>query len=136
MPEDDPKAFRVFVQWLYFRDITLDDVEEWLEAWVLGDKIGNTAFRDCAMTKLINHHEIHEISPTTVEYAFNKSVSGSKPRKWAIQQLAYDLSVGPIYIHAEEWASTVDPDFANALDPYTEGDFEDPCSQINSYLGE
>ena len=136
MPEDNPKAFRLFFQWLYFRDITLYDAEEWLEAWVLGDKIGNIAFRDCAMTKLINHHELLGISPTTVENAFNKSVSGSKLRKWAIEQLVYDSVVGSIYIHAEEWASKVDPDVLNALDQYTEEDVENPFTQINSYLGE
>ena len=44
MPEDNPMAFRLLVQWLYIGDIKIDDVDAWLEAWVLGIRLGTLRF--------------------------------------------------------------------------------------------
>lgn len=65
MPDDSPDAFRQFVQWLYVGDIKTDDGNAWLGAWVLGDKIGSIAFRDCAMTKLVHSYDVRSVTVAT-----------------------------------------------------------------------
>ena len=141
MPEDSPEAFRLFVQWLYVGDILMDDVEEWLEAWVLGDKIGNTQFRDCAMTKLAKDHVHYSISSSTVVFAYRKSVSGSKLRKWALAQFLFDSRSAYLHVHAENWVSVVETetefvaDAAKAAISFTGEKIEDPSAHLGSYLG-
>lgn len=142
MPEDNPKAFRLFVQWLYFRDITLYDVSEWLEAWILGDKLGNIAFRDCAMTILVKKHEEMFIRSTTVATAYRKSVLRSKLRKWALEQLLFDSTRGWLHPELNQWIPVVETehevaaDIAKAVIGLARDDnFEDPSAHLDAYLG-
>lgn len=119
----------------------IDDVDEWLEAWVLGDKIGNIAFRDCAMTKLVYYLTDNDLSPTTVAIAYRKSVSGSKLRKWALDQFLFDSSKGYVSNNAQEWVSVAETetefmaDVTKAAISFTGGEVEDPCARLDSYLG-
>lgn len=144
MPEDNPEAFRVFVQWLYIGDIKIDDVDTWLEAWVLGDKIGNTVFRDCAMTKLVNDHVSHLIDPDTVAFAYRESVRGSKLRKWALDESLVQSIQEDLYSegYAEDWVSVVETDtdfaidFAKATISAGHGEVEDPRARLDAYLRE
>lgn len=141
MPEDSPEAFRLFVQWLYIGDILIDDVEEWLEAWVLGDKLGNIAFRDCAMTKLVKEHKHYCLTAETVATAYRKSVSGSKLRKWALDQFLFDSRSAYLHVHAQYWVSVVETetefvaDAAKAAISFTGEEIEDPSARLDSYLG-
>lgn len=142
MPEDNPDAFRLFVQWLYIGDIMIDDADEWLEAWVLGDKIGNIAFRNCAMSKLVNDHEHYCIDSTIVATVYRKSALGSKLRKWALDQVLFDSSKGGLRVDADDWVSVVEtePEFvadvAKATILSTGGEVKDPRAHLDSYLGE
>ena len=140
MPEDNPEAFRVFVQWLYIGDIEIGDVDVWLEAWVLGDKIGNTVFRDCAMTKLVSDHSGLQIDPKTVAFAYRKSVRGSRLRKWALDEFLLDWSQELLYECAEDWVSVMETDSEFAADVAKStisaagNGFEDPRDYLDAYL--
>lgn len=139
MPEDSPRAFRLFVQWLYVGDIMVNDIDDWLEAWVLGDKLGNIAFRDCAMTKLINGHTYSAIQPETVSTAYRKSVSGSNIRKWALAQLLFDSRSG--YIPVSGWIPLVETeneiavDIAKLVIGNSGDEYDNPHDHLYSYLG-
>lgn len=142
MPEDNPMAFRLLVQWLYIGDIKIDDVDAWLEAWVLGDKIGNTAFRDYAMTKLVDYYHDFAITTTTVAIAYQKSVLGSQLRKWALDQFLFHSNSGDLYFFADDWVSVLETetefiaDIAKATILFKGGKVEDPHARLDSYLEE
>lgn len=142
MPEDNPEAFRLFVQCLYVGDIKTGDVQAWIEAWILGDKIGITAFRDRAMMKLIYHHTHWTLVCTTVGTAYRRSVLGSKIREWALEEFRFQSSEGGLYFHAGNWASVVETvtEFtADVTKAMVLGDeIKSPVDDLNlnSYFGE
>lgn len=111
MPEDKPVTFRQFVQWLYVGHIKTNNEDEWLGAWVLGDEIGSIAFRNCAMTKLVEHY--YNFRSATVATVYLTSVSGSKLRKWAVDEFRFRLKAGAMNDEAG-WMSMVEsePEFA------------------------
>lgn len=61
LPEDDRKAFKVFVHWLYYDTVEykLGAEEDWLkilaEAWILGDKLGSRTFTNLVMNSIRAH---------------------------------------------------------------------------------
>ena len=139
MPEDSSDVFRLFVQWLYVGDFKISDVEAWLEAWVFGDKTGNIAFRDCAMTKLINHHYGRVLRGATVATAYRKSVAGSKLRKWALDQFRWQQRDGELHDDVGDWVSVVENETDFATDVTRAMIRRDyvgvPIDQLNLYLG-
>lgn len=78
------------MQWLYLGELNFDGVdassELLVKAWFLGDKFQCAAFRDHVMVQLIKSHRERGIDPLKFRHIFEYETSGSKLRKWAIDQ--------------------------------------------------
>lgn len=94
----EEEAFELFVQWLYLGELNLDGFDTsstfLIKAWFLGDKFRCPAFRDHVMVQLINAHRERGIDPSRFRHIFVSAVSGSKLRKWAIDQFHSKLTYG------------------------------------------
>ena len=111
LPEDDPAAFELFVQWLYIGETgkgSTDHILTHVRAWTLGDKLGCPVFQDHAMLKLLQFHaDKHAtiIQPQTLQLAYEGSAANSKLRAWALQQFRCEVESDSLSKMAEEWAS-------------------------------
>ena len=111
LPEDDPAAFELFVQWLYIGETGKDSTDHILthvRAWTLGDKLGCPVFQDRAMLKLLQFHSgkrATTIGPQTLQLAYEGSAANSKLRAWALQQFRCEVQRDNLGQMAEEWAS-------------------------------
>ena len=100
MPDDDPKVFRHWVQWMYvgrisFKISRVEDINNVLvKAWILGDKLGCPIFQDIVMLELLACHSPHAgnglIEPSTLRTAYEGSAPGSMLRKWAIDFFLFE----------------------------------------------
>ena len=116
--ESDIDAFALFIRWLYIGEISgkvfrsenqasgdemlglwggtgydapFAATQVYLQACILGEKLGSPIFLDLAMLQLIKCHTSEAIMPQTILVAFEHSAPGSKLRQFAIDQLRYDL---------------------------------------------
>lgn len=111
LPEDDPAAFELFVQWLYIGETGKDDMDHdstHVKAWTLGDKLGCPVFQDRAMLKLLQFHAGEHakiIEPQTLQLAYEGSAANSKLRRWALHQFCCEVKGDTLGKTAEEWAS-------------------------------
>lgn len=118
LPEDDIDAFALFVRWLYVGEIngqlfgskdqhpilgvcsgkkdakaSLDaSTKLYLQACILGDKLGCPVFHDLAMIEVLRCHHAEGITPETMRVVFENSAAGSKLRQFAIDELRLDIS--------------------------------------------
>lgn len=118
LPEDDTSAFALFVRWLYVGEISgklfgskdqspilgvsssrngakasLDaSTKIYLQACILGDKLGCPIFHDLAMIEVLRCHHAEAITPETIRVVFENSAAGSKLRQFAIDELRLDIS--------------------------------------------
>ena len=112
LPEDDPAAFELFVQWLYIGETGKDSTDHTsvhVRAWTLGDKLGCPVFQDRAMLKLLQFHAGEHgiiIEPETLQLAYEGSAANSKLRRWALHQFCCGVQGNNLGKTAEEWAST------------------------------
>ena len=100
MPDNDPKVFRLWVQWLYVGEYTcqilrVEDVNNVLvKAWILGDKLGCLIFQDVVMMELLACHSpfcgVDLIEPSTLRAAYEGSAPGSMLRKWALDFFLFE----------------------------------------------
>jgi hypothetical protein len=65
LPEDEPAIFSLFVEWIYYNNYSLNpelvasninSANLDAKAWVLGDKLLCTSFKNYAMTRLVAQH--------------------------------------------------------------------------------
>ncbi|KAF1842096.1 uncharacterized protein K460DRAFT_370101 [Cucurbitaria berberidis CBS 394.84] len=95
LPEDDPKIFDLFVEWMYYNEYTLTTRhDEELgriansnsEAWVLGDKLLSTDFKNYAMSRLYAQYATDTspkpIRTIDVKYAYLHSAANSPLRRF------------------------------------------------------
>ena len=91
-------AFQLFVQWLYLGELDFDGVNVSSSilvcAWSLGDRFGCPAFKDHVMVQLIKLHRERGIDPLRLRHIFELAKSGSKLRKWAIDQFHAKITYG------------------------------------------
>ena len=121
LPEDDPAAFELFVQWLYIGETgkdSVDHISTHVRAWTLGDKLGCPVFQDRAMLKLHRFHageNARIIEPETLQLAYEGSAASSKLRRWALHQFCCEVQGDNLGKDAEEWASIAKtvPDFGS-----------------------
>ena len=126
-PEDDIEAFALFIQWLYIGEIAVDDCPAddcpsdhgdddnhfcsaattltFVEAWILGDKLGCPIFKDLAMFGLIRALDRWLINTNAVRTAYERSAQGSKLRKILLDQVCYDAWGHVLVDGAGEWMS-------------------------------
>ena len=103
--EDDPDAFKLFVQWLYSGELARDlGVEEDLPntlclAWALGDKLQCPVFQDRAMLKFVAYHNIYWMREDTMRLVYDISLPGSVLRAFAVDLLCWErLMDSPAHI--------------------------------------
>ena len=121
LPEDNPDAFALFIQWLYVGEISCNNfcyggetsedqllvdrgdlsidspiyaTQVYLQACTFGDKLGCILFMDLATLELIKHHENEDFKPETMLFIFEHFGAGSKLRRFAIDKLRWDLTWG------------------------------------------
>lgn len=156
LPEDNTDAFALFIQWLYVGEISPDDctanhdhdahscyeiaARNFIQAWILGDKLGCPIFKDLAMLGLIKKFDEGVITPDIVRTAYERSATGSKLRKFSLDQVRYDaLSIG-LECDADEWVylarDCVDfgEDHMRATFHKDINPVKDPCEQKAKYL--
>ena len=111
LPDDDPAAFELFVQWLYIGETgknSKDHILTHVRAWTLGDKLGCPVFQDRAMLKLLQFHAGDQatiIEPQTLQLAYEGSAANSSLRAWALQQFCCEVRRNNLGEMAKEWAS-------------------------------
>ncbi|KAL8778331.1 MAG: hypothetical protein Q9213_007461 [Squamulea squamosa] len=116
LPEDDPAAFRLFYKWLYTwtlsksekypTKITKDlDALLYVEAWILGDKLGCPHFQDFAYAHLDN------AGPYDTDIAkkiYTGTPEGSSLRRWMTHVMVDWISTGVFTDNnRDRWANTV-----------------------------
>lgn len=131
LPDDDHRAFELFVKWLYLGEITGPswcDAEPWVYAWALGGKFGCPIFKYLALIQLIEMHVHFLIKPHTMKAVYNASSVGSKLREWAIEQFIFEITKSNIDNDREDWMSLVGscPEFApEGIRGFIGTDFDD-----------
>ena len=121
LPEDDTDAFALFIRWLYVGEIngklfnskdqipgseilgTWSGTEDgsaseasaqiYLQACILGDRLGCPVFQDLAMIELIRCHQSETIKPMTMCVIFEHSSPGSRLRQFSIDEFRRDVSL-------------------------------------------
>ncbi|KAL8998303.1 MAG: hypothetical protein Q9169_002617 [Polycauliona sp. 2 TL-2023] len=93
LPEDSPDAFRFFLHWLftwmvcrpgeYPKMISLEATSSvYLQAWVLGDKLGCPRFQDFALAHLHGTSTRIPVTPGVLESIYDMTPAGSKLRQY------------------------------------------------------
>ena len=121
LPDDDPKAFELFVQWLFCgSDIAIwcNDPHTATLAWILGDKICCPGFQNFSMLSLVKCHEVAIITPESVRLAYQKAPAGSKLRQYAIRAFFFACTSSHItfeerglYLSVVKEVEDVGPDY-------------------------
>lgn len=104
LPEDEPEVFSLFVEWMYYDRYSLDPLLVASEtfsanadtkAWVLGDKLLNSKFKNYSMTRLVSQHTqgptFQPVRTIEIDYACSNSLAGSKLRRLFFDLLAKHL---------------------------------------------
>ena len=166
LPEDNPDAFALFIQWLYVGEISCNNfcyggetsgdqllvnrgdlsidspiytTRVYLQACTLGDKLGCILFMDLATLELIKHHEYEDFRPETMLFIFEHFGSGSKLRRFAIDQLRWVITGGwpdedaASFIHASRSHEDIGPEFLEAT-LETKGAADEPQACRGRYL--
>ena len=91
--DDDPEVFKFFVQWLYCGHdagiVKLQPVRD-VESWIFGDKIRCPGFLNFAMSRLLQYHKDYWMNPNTLRLIYEKSIVGSKLRKFVLEQIRFN----------------------------------------------
>ena len=93
LPEDNVHAFELFVRWLDDGEIAAPSwvtSQIYVQAWILGDKLGCQIFQELALLGLIHGHSYWGIAETTLKAVYDGTPAGSKIRQWAIDQLRHN----------------------------------------------
>ncbi|KAI9808907.1 MAG: hypothetical protein M1827_007132 [Pycnora praestabilis] len=97
LPDDSPEIFELFVTYLYTSTFTNPEPKNiWTEkAWVLGDKLGCTGFKDEAMRRLWEEYEDEaNVAPPAVRYAYENTYEGSALRRFFADVVGEGVSEG------------------------------------------
>ena len=138
--EDDPKTVKSFVQCLSVgEDIMYRDSDQFIKAWGFGDKIRCPGFQDFATTGLI---ESASMGHNTLRLAYQNSATGSKLRRYAIEQLrflAYDAALADqkkLYVSVASAVEDIALDFLRSSLSVGDRDLGDPDDNRHIYMFE
>ena len=93
IPDVDPTSFGSYVRWIYTGKVGDDSGAIALaQAWVLGGKLGCSAFSDKALLELLDFHKDSSIRVEMIQFSYSNTPKGSKLRKWSRQQFLYGAS--------------------------------------------
>jgi hypothetical protein len=116
LPEDDPHVFQLFVEWAMYGGYTANaatlgsknpEVSIDAQAWVLGDSLRSTAFKNYAMGRLYDRHATNfaptPITPGDVRYVFSNSSANAKIRQIFLDLLALNFKSPRVQGDIKEW---------------------------------
>ena len=89
LPEDNVDTFELFVRWLDSGEIAAPSwvtKQIYVQAWILGDKLGCQIFQELALLGLINGHSYWGIAGTILKAVYDGTPAQSKIHQWAIDQ--------------------------------------------------
>lgn len=154
LPEDNTNAFALFIRWLFVGEISselfnhkdkltsdeilgtydagtkgfLNATTTWvyLQAWILGDKLGCSVFQDLIMHELV---EVYTPTGETILFIYEQSGLGSKLRRLAMDSFRFKLQNGYLCEDTATFvsASKIAEDFA--LD-FLKSCVEDDCGEV------
>ncbi|KAL8869640.1 MAG: hypothetical protein Q9198_007832 [Flavoplaca austrocitrina] len=139
--EDDPDAFKLFVQWLYSGELVRDLGDEddlpniLCLAWALGDKLQCPVFQDRVMLKFVAYHNIYWMREDTMRLIYDISPPGSVLRAFAVDLLCWErLMDGPANIGVAAIMAVEDliKDLLECEESFDRG--EDPHEMWGCYL--
>ena len=148
LPEDEPAVFQLMVQWLYLGHVKVNfdgpdsSSAQLVEAWILGDKLGCSMFKDHVMLQLIDYHDSHWINRTIIEIGYEKTVATSKLRSWILAAFLFECTQQGSKDNSEIWPDNLHGYEEFALDVMkalstmgTEG-FRNPSLKASLFLSE
>ena len=121
LPEDNTDAFAIFIRWLYVAEISCDNfhyraetsgdqvlvvlsdlsndsrvyaTQVYLQACILGDKLGCIVFMDHVTLELIKYNEYEDMKPETMLLIYGYFGLGSQLRRFVIDQFRRDFLCG------------------------------------------
>ena len=93
LPEDDSYTFGLFVRWLYtgdYRGTYLETSINSAKTWILGDKLGATAFKNQVIEGLLDNSSEFVVEPDDLRYVYSHTTDGSKLRHFFADQAALE----------------------------------------------
>lgn len=116
LADENPHVFSLFVEWMYYNKYALSRSYLFnadLKAWILGDKLMATAFKNHAMRRLYEMHHIDNplgasVTPSMVAFVCQNTVEGAKLRQFYIDFVVTHFS-NPHKVAGgiEEWDSVL-----------------------------
>jgi len=141
LPEEDVDSFELFVQWLYTGHFVKSQ-DTWTErAWVLGDKLGISAFKDQAMTQLLDEYASSPFFPfnkNVVEYVYTHTTAASKLRILTVDAVVYGFKTMQTSANEYSELSAQGGDFVTefmgVIQSAFEQDYQSPLEKRGKYL--
>ncbi|KAL8727409.1 MAG: hypothetical protein Q9166_006081 [cf. Caloplaca sp. 2 TL-2023] len=111
LPDDDPKVFEVFSDWLYGERLELDPVQAGdiafiLAIWIFGDKVQAPAFQNAAIEALraaaMNPPRSFKLKD--IQTAFENTAEGSPLQKLIVDLYVWECPLGGLmakFIHED-----------------------------------
>lgn len=104
LPEDDPSAFELFVQFLYTEDFHCQVVAQLCDAYVMADKFGAHVFQAKALDKIYNVNRFDcRFSAAQVLWVFDNTLPGSALRDLAVDTVALAVLRKDLKFADEDW---------------------------------
>ncbi|KAF2444877.1 hypothetical protein P171DRAFT_431668 [Karstenula rhodostoma CBS 690.94] len=118
LADEDPRIFSLFVEWMYYDTYTLafDAVyvaDTDAKAWILGDKLMSTAFKNFALGRTYDAHQIGNllggsVTANLVAYVCENTVEDAKLRRYYIDFVVTHFSnIHRVSGTIEEWDSVM-----------------------------
>ncbi|KAL5391953.1 hypothetical protein PMIN02_006369 [Paraphaeosphaeria minitans] len=92
LEHEDPRVFSLFVEWMIYNKCSLSSscmFNAHLKAWVLGDKLLSAAFKNHAMKRLYDAHQIDDsstsfVTTSMVSFVCENTCEGAKLRQFYV----------------------------------------------------
>lgn len=117
LADENSNIFSMFVEWMYYGGYTTSGLDFTTnpdaQAWVLGDKLMSTPFKNYAMGRLYDAHKIDKLFSTSVTadavtFVCDNTVEGAKLRQFYIDFVVTHFSnPSKVLGNIEEWDSVM-----------------------------
>ena len=121
LPNCEPNTFKFFLQWMYepilpehYDFEVQDDVWDGLRAWVLGDRLQASGFKDSVMERIYNEHSMmtddyFELLPGDLDLCDWKAKPGSSLRNFVMDTMSQQWVFGKKFqLIKEQWIDHLD----------------------------
>ncbi|KIW10938.1 hypothetical protein PV08_10237 [Exophiala spinifera] len=143
LPEDNPKAFGHFIDWIYRRGapkiVDEQDIKDLLRTWVMADKFCMPRLQNKIMNALALWCRGHLVAPDIVLWVVTRVAHDSKLFSFVLDQFAWECSLGDCeYFEDEDLmkllaVSTVSTRFFWATVKHAKEDPCEPAENIEYY---